>query len=102
MWNCLYGPKEDKRKHLLVDLRGGECERCGYNKSMNALTFHHHRNKNFTVSSAIRVFTDRQFEEVIIPEVKENCQLLCNNCHREVHESWKKSRPFERGVPIGC
>lgn len=30
-----------RRKIKLIDLKGGECEICGYNKNIAALEFHH-------------------------------------------------------------
>lgn len=30
-----------KRKYEVVQMRGGKCERCGYNKNLAALDFHH-------------------------------------------------------------
>lgn len=30
-----------KRKYEAVMMRGGKCERCGYNKNLAALEFHH-------------------------------------------------------------
>lgn len=30
-----------KRKYEIVQMRGGKCERCGYNKNLAALDFHH-------------------------------------------------------------
>lgn len=75
-----------KRKKILVGIKGGGCESCGYDKNYAALDFHHNTGKkNFTIGRAIQDFTDRQFEEILIPEVKELTVLLCANCHREEH-----------------
>ena len=73
------------RKKVLVDIRGGSCEKCNYSKNFAALDFHHPGKKNFTISQALTEFTNRQFEEVLIPEVKKYTILLCANCHREEH-----------------
>lgn len=75
-----------QRKKILMELRGNKCFRCGYDKNPAALDFHHHTDKkNFNIGMALHDFTDRQFEELIIPEVKELTILLCANCHREEH-----------------
>ena len=34
-----------KRKYEAVQMRGGKCERCGYNKNLAALDFHHRNPK---------------------------------------------------------
>lgn len=73
--------KKEKKK-LLVEYKGGQCERCGYNKCINALEFHHldPTQKDFAISSNSFSF-DRMKQEV------DKCILLCSNCHREEHYS---------------
>ena len=69
-------------KKKLVELKGGKCAICGYDKSLRALTFHH-RNKNeklFSISSATLHTLEEYLEEI------EKCDLLCANCHAELHE----------------
>jgi DNA-binding CsgD family transcriptional regulator/transcription elongation factor Elf1 len=69
-----------KAKKLLVEYKGGECERCGYNKCIDALEFHH-KNKNekdFSISGKSWSF------EKLKNEV-DKCILVCANCHREIH-----------------
>lgn len=68
-------------KLKLVNLKGGACQACGYNKSLRALVFHHRdpKLKDFSLSSAGRGI------EAAIQEV-EKCDLLCSNCHAEAHE----------------
>ena len=71
-----------KRKKIeLVEYKGGKCEICGYNKSVNALQFHHKNpnDKDFTVSGKSLSF------EKLKKEV-DKCVLVCANCHAEIHE----------------
>ncbi len=73
-----------KRKKDLVESRGGGCEKCGYNKCMAALDFHHHKGiKNFRLD--FRTLSNMSMSR-ILPEF-ENCTVLCANCHREEHYS---------------
>jgi hypothetical protein len=76
------------RKEFLVDLKGGQCEVCGYRKSMRALDFHHRERaaKKFNIGIACREVEDFVFHSLVVPEVEEECILLCSNCHRELHE----------------
>ena len=41
-----------QRKKRAVEYKGGECQKCGYDKSLRALNFHHRDplEKNFTFS----------------------------------------------------
>jgi hypothetical protein len=61
---------------------GGSCERCGYNKCIAALQFHHKnpKNKKFGVS-AMGIY--RGWEKVK-KELKK-CIMICANCHWEEH-----------------
>lgn len=73
--------KNKKRK--LVDLFGGKCKICGYNKCLRNLHFHHiHANeKEFGLSS---VGNNISLEKV--QKEAKKCILVCSNCHGEIHE----------------
>ncbi len=69
-----------KVKLILVQERGGKCERCGYDKYVGALDFHHRNReeKLFGVSQKGATFSiDKMRQEA------SKCDLLCANCHRE-------------------
>jgi 5-methylcytosine-specific restriction endonuclease McrA len=70
-----------KRKKIeLVEYKGGKCVRCGYNKCIEALEFHHRnpKEKDFSISSNSMGFEKMKLES-------DKCDLLCANCHREEH-----------------
>jgi hypothetical protein len=75
-----------ERKQKLVELAGGKCVICGYDRCYKALEFHHKdgdekSDKSFGISqNGMLARWDKLVEEV------EKCVLLCANCHREVHE----------------
>lgn len=70
-----------RTKQKLVDLMGGKCQSCGYDKCINALEFHHTdpTKKDFAISSAGLMNWDKTFSEA------QKCILICANCHREIH-----------------
>lgn len=70
-----------KLKVEAVNLFGGKCVRCGYDKCFQALDFHHLRDKEEHPS---RLFRKYSTLEKILPELKK-CILICANCHREEH-----------------
>jgi predicted transcriptional regulator len=69
-----------KVKLKLVEKKGGKCERCGYNKCIDALEFHHidPNKKDFSVSG--KSWSLEKLEKEV-----EKCILVCSNCHKEIH-----------------
>jgi hypothetical protein len=80
-----------KRRHKLkdkaIEYKGSKCEKCGYNKSKRALSFHHldPNEKEFAVSSA-----NKSWEKV--KSELDKCMLLCMNCHMELHDEIENSK----------
>jgi hypothetical protein len=71
-------------KQEFVNLLGGRCFICGYNRSLSSLTFHHKTplDKSFSICQAINKRIDK---ELILAEVMK-CIILCSNCHGEYHD----------------
>lgn len=86
--NCMVNDRRIKLKIKMVEYKGGKCEICGYNKCMRALSFHHLNpsEKDFTVSGK----HCRKWQAV--KQELDKCQLLCMNCHAEVHEDIDNQR----------
>lgn len=68
-------------KLALVEYKGGKCEICGYDKCIEALSFHHldPSKKDFGIGSGDTVSLKRLKDEA------DKCILVCNNCHAEIH-----------------
>lgn len=71
--------QEQKKK--LVDYKGGKCQKCGYNKCIDALELHHRNpmEKDSTIKFSRKMIWDKVKSEA------DKCDLLCANCHREAH-----------------
>ena len=69
-------------RQMALEMAGGKCRSCGYQKCPEALEFHHRdgTEKDFSVSG--RGYT-RSWAKIRAEIGK--CLLLCANCHREVH-----------------
>lgn len=68
-------------KAKAVKFKGGKCEKCGYDKCMGALQFHHPDPK--TKDPNFHKMKCWSFDKV--EKELEKCQLLCANCHAELH-----------------
>jgi hypothetical protein len=86
-WRCKHcaveavSRRRRKVKRLLVDAAGGRCQRCGYDKCLAALQFHHlnSEEKSFRISAPGVKSLQKLKEEI------KKCILLCANCHAELH-----------------
>lgn len=80
-----------ERKNKLIEMSGGKCLKCGYNRSINALTFHHRdpATKNFGLSQ--NNLWSKKWETII--EEFNKCDMYCQNCHTELHEEINKNDP---------
>lgn len=73
--------RRKKLKEEAVNIAGGKCTICGYNKCISALEFHHHeKNKEGNFSSLLK----NESRQKLLKEAGK-CILLCANCHRELH-----------------
>ncbi len=73
------------RKQHLIEIKGGGCEKCGYNKCSRSLSFHHRDPKLKLFSLDLRTIGNRSWS--IILDEFEKCDLLCMNCHHEFHDA---------------
>ena len=67
-------------KKKLVEYKGGKCEKCGYDKCVDALEFHHKepKEKDFKISG-------KSWSYERLKKESDKCILVCSNCHKEIH-----------------
>jgi len=68
----------------------GGCERCGYNKCLDALDFHH-----LDESTKLFNIRDPKARTMALSKLIEElnkCIVVCSNCHREIHYEERNSR----------
>lgn len=71
------------RKLIFVKRLGGKCCKCGYNKNLAALTFHHLDPLLKEFGLDVRKFSNSSMTR--LEEEVGKCQLYCHNCHSELH-----------------
>lgn len=76
-----------KKRNSLIELFGGTCQSCGYDKCAGALEFHHvdENEKSFELS----IPNMTRGWKTLLKEAKK-CVLVCSNCHREIHSNVTK------------
>ena len=72
-----------ERKRKCVEILGCSCGRCGYNRSLRALTFHHRDGKN-KIADVSKMIPNASWKAILVELTK--CELLCFNCHMEEEE----------------
>ena len=90
--SCLINGRRFQVKKRLVEVMGGKCNRCGYSRNIKALSFHHrnHEEKEFSISGKHCFSLERLLKEV------EKCDLVCMNCHAEIHDELNYETRSER------
>jgi hypothetical protein len=71
----------NRTKKKLIEYKGGKCQSCGYDKDCPSAYDFHHRDptkKDFTISK--KSWSIERLKNEI-----DKCDLLCRNCHAEVH-----------------
>ena len=80
--------RRKKIRQLSIEYKGGKCQICGYGKCAEAMEFHHKDSslKDFGISQ--KGYT-RGWDKV--RKELDKCQMLCANCHREIHSKMQLS-----------
>lgn len=83
--NCYENQKKRARmrKSKAVNLKGGCCSICRYKKNYAALQFHHRNPENKVFNLDSRKLSNTNWDSILIE--LEKCDLLCSNCHAEIH-----------------
>jgi hypothetical protein len=80
--SCSVSNFRRRQKLRAIKYKGGQCQKCGYNKCPASLVFHHldPSQKDFGLSHN---GTTKSWGKIIVELDK--CILLCHNCHNEIH-----------------
>ena len=91
-------------KKALVEYKGGRCAICGYDKNIAVLSFHHtqeteNNKKEYNISTKMGNRCSLEF----LKKEADKCILVCENCHREIHQKKldKKYREIEEKYVAG-
>ena len=85
------------RRKELVELYGAACVVCGYSKCTDALQFHH-RDPATKLFELGRNNMNKRWNEILAEAAK--CDLLCANCHAEVHERERIDQGIEHDLDM--
>jgi hypothetical protein len=80
-------PDRRKDKSIYLEYSGGKCIKCGYNKCLAAIGFHHRNpeEKEFWIGGlSERMNSVSDLRDIIKNEI-DKCDVLCQNCHTLEH-----------------
>ena len=95
--------RRTKQKNILFEsIKSFECNICGYNKTKYALDFHHihEENKKFSICELLvnnKVKNIEELELYILNEINK-CQILCSNCHQDLHFDKEKFEKYKNEI----
>lgn len=84
-------PDRRKYKSIYLEYSGSSCIKCGYNKCIASLGFHHRdpNEKYFSIGDlSERINSISELSDIIKNEM-DKCDLLCQNCHYFEHADIK-------------
>lgn len=76
-------------KVMAVQYKGGKCILCGYSKCVDAMEFHNRNPEEKDFGIGHKGLT-RSWES--IKKELDKCDLLCANCHAELHYNLNRSK----------
>ncbi len=80
---CLYR-RGLERKLVLVKMKGGKCQKCGYYGSLRGLSFHHRDRREKLFGLSLNHLWSKSWDKILTEANK--CELLCANCHTEIED----------------
>ena len=86
-----------KRKLDFIKRLGGCCKICGYNRNWSALDFHHRNPVEKVMQLSIERLGHVSEDKLLVELLK--CDLVCSNCHREIHHPDKLLVGVEGNAP---
>lgn len=80
-----------QKKIKLIKMNGSKCSRCGYDKNLTALSFHHLDPAFKENKLSVSILRKKSWQWALNEAKK--CVILCCNCHAEEHnpcfDDWK-------------
>lgn len=90
-------PHQKRRSYLnklkAIKMKGGKCQECGEER-LPTLCFHHRDPSQKEINLVGRAFGSKTWDS--LKEEVDKCDLLCNNCHLNLHFGGSWDEFFER------
>lgn len=94
--NNYYKYKFLRKKIVCLKYKGVfKCQECGYDKNVGNLSFHHRDKDDKKYKALTRI---ANIEELI--KELDKCDVLCNNCHGEVHNQHTQNKNIEELIDM--
>lgn len=79
-------------KTKAIKYKGDHCQKCGYDKNITALDFHHLNPNQKEINPAKLYYKPWEYSK----QELDKCILLCSNCHREEHYKQNEIKQQEK------
>lgn len=73
---------QKKKRLFAIKFYGAKCTKCGYDKCIDALEFHH---RDSSSKKAKPTYIIRRWAWEKVKVELDKCDLVCSNCHKEIH-----------------
>jgi hypothetical protein len=83
-------------KKWAVEYKDGKCVKCGYDRCLDALQFHHRDHSTKEVTPARMKLWSREKARLEL----DKCDLVCANCHAEIHYEMRSVHPAIASPPV--
>lgn len=91
-WTTIRIKQKERQKRVkqqCIDYLGGSCSKCGYKRSIRALSFHH-KKRSEKYRDISKMIVNNGFEK--IRTELDKCVLVCANCHAEIEEKYERDK----------
>lgn len=80
----LHTHKRERARNAINKMKELGCSKCGYNKCNAALHFHHPKGTKKNYLTIVGKLVSQGRMSAAVNEAKK-CELICANCHAELH-----------------
>jgi hypothetical protein len=91
---------KDRNRKIVIGYKSEGCIICGYKKCLNALHFHHTKEKDKKLKGSFAGNAIQSWRADRLISELEKCIVVCANCHIEIHSGLHPQYDKESNIDI--